>query len=143
LILRMEYHMMNLLAQPCTLRLDGGGTVTIPPSGIVAHVEEPMSGATARTFTVGAAQVSIVVEHIDGNRDPVFHGIPRVPGHYIVAAQVCAEAARVGLELHRGVTLYTPAPLIFPGQPGHPGGDVRGPVAPALILRYEGGAWVG
>lgn len=141
----------NLLAQPCIVLTEGGAVYTFPSSGIVARIVEDLGPGSVTTWATNAEGTEHtppirVRQPWTGREDrSSFEGLPTEAGVYIVPAQLCAELARRGVgypTIPAGVQFVTPEMLIFPGQFGHPGGDVRGPVSPGFILRYSQGAWL-
>lgn len=136
--------LINLLPQPATVARSGGRQygdplgsefVTLPPSGTVAVVSyDYIMIPTAEHIGVEGCYV----DTFEASGPPRFAGLPTVPGHYLVSAQVCdalSAEQRVAMR-EAGVRLYAPRLLVFPGQLGHPGKDVlAGPFAPGLIRR--------
>lgn len=137
--------LINLLAQPCVLLSTDGSVYTVPPSGIIARIVEDLSPGTVDSWLTAddTHTPPVRVRQPSSVNPPTFEGIPKEPNDYIVPAQICAEMARQFVTLPKGVRLLTPEMLIFPGQPGHPGGAVKTPVAPGLVLRYAKGVWLG
>lgn len=136
--------LISLLAQPATFARSGGRQygdplgsefVTLPPSGTVAVVSyDYIMIPTAEHIDVEGRYVDTV----EASGVPRFAGLPTVPGHYLVSAQVCDALAveQRSAMTAAGIRLYTPCLLVFPGQPGHPGRDVlAGPFSPGLIRR--------
>lgn len=135
---------ISLLAQPATFARSGGRQygepvgsefVTLPPSGTVAVVSYDYD-----LIPIGEHEgvEGTYVDIVEPTGDARIEGIPAVPGHYLVAAQVADAVGPALAEQLResGIRLYTPRMLVFPGQPGHPGREVLpGPFSPGLIRR--------
>lgn len=132
--------LISLLPQPITLLvgIDNPATHTIPPSGVIARAVFPESAPMWSDFPIGDGHTPMI-RVVRPKGEPVVEGLPDAPGSYIVPAQVADALRTYGPELAPGVDVYTPAMLVFPGQPGHPG--CAGPVAPGLVCRRSGGKW--
>lgn len=131
---------VNLLASACVLLTENGPPLVIPPSGTVAVVSEPKSSKLKTSWSTddtGLNHTDYVTVWMPNDK-PELLNAPTEPGEYIVSAQFVAAWKDSYQNMPDGVTLYTPALLIFPGQPGHPGDNVKGPVAPGLVMRYSG-----
>lgn len=136
---------LNYLATPCVLLCEDGSTVTIPPSGVVSMVIEPAMGTLQASWSLDDTGLShsSYIRVFSPRGEPELTDLPKEPGEYIISAHVATAWKYSGLSVPSGVVLYTPCPLVFPGQDRHPGGDVKTPVAPGLIMRYTGvtGRW--